>query len=62
MRRLIQTEIEENLAMMIIEEKLLPNSYILVDLENEKIVLKVENNQQIEKLALPPSNFTTTNC
>jgi len=62
MRRLIQTEIEENLAMMIIEEKLLPNSYILVDLENEKIVLKVENNQQIEKLALPPSNFTTTDC
>lgn len=61
MRRLIQTEIEENLAMMIIEEKVLPNSYIIVDLENEKIVLRVEDDNREEKLRLPSSTFATSN-
>ncbi len=62
MRRLIQTEIEENLAMMIIEEKVLPNSFIVVGIENEKIVLKVENaEKEKEKLQLSSPNFEKMN-
>ena len=53
MRRLIQTELEEKLAMMIIEEKLTSNSFITVDLENNKIVLRVENANKM--VALPTS-------
>ena len=59
MRRLIQTEIEENLAMMIIEEKIPPNSSIIVDLEDEKVLLKVESMEKEELLALPSSKFAT---
>ena len=59
MRRLIQTEIEENLAMMIIEKKIPPNSSIIVDLEDEKVLLKVESMEKEELLALPSSKFAT---
>ena len=59
MRRLIQTEIEENLAMMIIEERIPPNSSIIVDLEDEKVLLKVESIEKEELLALPSSKFAT---
>ncbi|MGP1520167.1 MAG: ATP-dependent Clp protease ATP-binding subunit [Treponema sp.] len=62
MRRLIQTEIEENLAMMIIEEKVLSQSCIVVDVENEKVILKVEKPNEDERIALPSSALVTTNC
>ena len=62
MRRLIQTEIEEHLAMMIIEEKILPNSFVAVDLEEGKIVLRIENTDKEEMLQLPSSDFTKINC
>ncbi|MGP1438375.1 MAG: ATP-dependent Clp protease ATP-binding subunit [Treponema sp.] len=60
MRRLIQSDIEENLAMMIIEEEVVSGSSIIVELENEKIVLKVENHK--EELFLPSSKLITTSC
>ena len=62
MRRLIQTEIEENLAMMIIEEKVLSQSCIVVDVENEKVILKVEKPNEDERITLPSSALVTANC
>jgi len=60
MRRLIQTEIEENLAMMIIEEKVSSGSSIIVDLEEGKIAMKVKATHQKKNLA-QPADLALTN-
>jgi len=60
MRRLIQTEIEENLAMMIIEEKVSSGSSVIVDLEEDKIAMKVKATHQKKNLA-QPADLALTN-
>jgi len=49
MRRLLQTKIEEELSIMIVEGKLLPYSSIFVCIEDGNIVLKIEQNNESEQ-------------
>ena len=46
MRRLIQSEIEEQLSILILEGKATESKKITVDLSKDKLIVKVENPQK----------------